>query len=478
MAKNKKQYYAEVEPTMTFNTMPVGIVGAPPTADNTVTRVAPVITKEEKNKRVLKRLQKTTEEHVDFVRDDKGNIIKDAQGNPVYIPAKGTTYGDNGRIVAGAILAPLALEAAGTAMATSLPIVGNVGNALTYAAAPQAAWNAAQGDYTDAALLATPYLFKGLKAAPSVLKNAKQEFIYNAIDPLGYGAVEKIKRIPSTFFQNVTDAAGRPYRIGTNFDSQLMDNVEKASVLGKKRLDSWRVGLQLPQKYGTFTKVGPDTYTINNMEGLDPKTFSGLWNDIRAHKFNSSNNMYTGENPLVALSEEYEKLSTPSTQGEYGNMNIADMKRYLRKKGDLPQLEAWKQGRIVENAKDPNFQWSVYDNDGANGIMGGYRWDVNKTPTGQLQFKYNDTWDLHPWATRGQTVMIDPNDAWAVNFHNLNRSKDVFKPLQNVEALGLLGGKPFNVQGEFIVDPKTMKILNNYQGLSQHKNGGWLNKYK
>lgn len=295
-----------------------------------------------------------------------------------------------------------------------------------------------------------------------ILRNTKQEFIYNAIDPLGYGAIDKVKRFPKTFYRNVTNPVERPFRIGKDFSSQLGD--EAAVTIGKKRLDAWRTGLQLPQKYETFTKTGPNTYTINNMQGISPKDFSALWNDIRARNFaNSNSGIYSGENPLVALSEEYEKISTPTVNTEYGPMNFADMKRYLRKKGDVPQLEPWKQGRIVEDAKNSNYKWSVYDNDNTNGIMAGYRWDVTKTPTGQLKFKYNDTWDLHPWAPRGETAVIDPADEWAKNFRAAEMAKHAFKPLQNVEALRLLGGKPFNIEGEFIVDPKTMEIVQGYK---------------
>lgn len=42
-------------------------------------------------------------------------------------------------------------------------------------------------------------------------------------------------------------------------------------------------------------------------------------------------------------------------------------------------------------------------------------------------------------------------------------SSTYFKPLQNLEALGLVGGKPFNIENNFLVDPKTFKIIKEWE---------------
>jgi spore coat assembly protein SafA len=170
-------------PTMTFNTMPIGTMNRGTVSDNTSVQIrtaqgAPVTTgygqdvfrdptveKNMRNIKALKRMKQNTEENVDFVRDNEGNVVTDAQGNPTYNPAKGTTYGDSGMLPFAILTAPLtipaAIEGAGALAALPLfagaPAWATVGNALTAATIPSIAKNISEGDFTDALLLATPY---------------------------------------------------------------------------------------------------------------------------------------------------------------------------------------------------------------------------------------------------------------------------------------------------------------------------------
>ena len=134
------------------------------------------------------------------------------------------------------------------------------------------------------------------------------------------------------------------------------------------------------------------------------------------------------------------------------------IRKYLRKED---KVAPWEQYRIVEPSKNKDFSHSVYDTD-KQGIMGSFRWDINKPsyPDYNIHYQSNDTWDLNPFENRGATQLK--------NNHEL--SKFHFKPLENLEALKLVGGKPFNIQNNFLVDPKTYEIKKSF------KNGGSITR--
>jgi hypothetical protein len=69
-----------------------------------------------------------------------------------------------------------------------------------------------------------------------------------------------------------------------------------------------------------------------------------------------------------------------------------------------------------------------------------------------------------PNAHKYNPFAFKPNPEALKDNHEL--SKFHFKPLENLEALKLVGGKPFNIQNNFLVDPKTYEIKKSF------KNGG------
>jgi hypothetical protein len=84
--------------------------------------------------------------------------------------------------------------------------------------------------------------------------------------------------------------------------------------------------------------------------------------------------------------------------------------------------------------------------------MGGYNWKINEHPEGMV-FQTNDLWDLNPFEKR-----IDPmlnTDALKNKYLNMH----YYKPFQNFEALRAVGGKPFNIQNNFLVDPDSFNVL-------------------
>lgn len=321
-----------------------------------------------------------------------------------------------------------------------------------------------------------------VKGTAKSLKSLKQEILYRGINPVGYGARQKIDEFPSnlinyTFnperkiqdiglqlkgFSDGTSKSLKESRIklknSLNLTQQEYDNlslkdytnfyspkdVEKIISSGKNRSDSWRLGLGLEQKHNTFDKIGDDLYRINP-EKFNPtkENLVMLDNDIKVSK--EPRYFYgEGEDPKVLLTKKYNKVRNQSFLN-YPEYNLGK------------EVQPWTQTRAVEKSRNPDFENSVYDGD-HNGIMGQFRWDVKNTPEGNLHYQSNDTWDLHPWQKRGSINKGAAGSGYDRKF------------LKNVEVLKLLGGKPFNIQNNFIVDPKDFSVLNKY------KDGGKINK--
>jgi hypothetical protein len=328
---------------------------------------------------------------------------------------------------------------------------------------------------------AAPIMKEAVKDAGNSLKNLKQEFIYNAIDPVGYGAKAKILKSPKTFLENtIFRPENRAFKIGEELhptwytdrglnnligtDPYYIEKIEEINRLGKNRLDAWRTGLGLEQKYNTFTKTPEGVFRINSMSP-EPKEFAALHNDIVAHNYNTDGSgVYSGENPLVTLQKNYQDIASPKIQTDYGEFSINDL--LGTRKGEVTP---WKQVRKVKKESIYSNDASVFDNDYKRGVMGGYRWDVKKLPDGNLHFQSNDTWDLHPWQERGNPNLFeDELNKKLQNLHTIPK-------LKNIETLKLLGGKPYNIQNNFIVDPKTYKTIKSYKegGVVKDDMGYW-----
>ena len=317
-----------------------------------------------------------------------------------------------------------------------------------------------EGDYGYAAMDAASILpFAGPLARRAV---------YNAIEPAGYGVANKLKSAPKTFVKNILDPKGRPERLG----KELLKGVEEytpeeAITMGQNRLDAWRVGLKMPQKYDTFEEIAENTYRIKNMKPATGR-LSAIDKDIQAYElakqkvgttFNTQEEL---NSKLQKLYQQHDDLINPtSLSPSPGEFDVNYLKKYLRKSGDLKTPE-WQQARIVEKSLQPEFKHSVYDVD-PQGIMGSYRWDVKKDPSGALHYQSNDTWDLNPWENRGHTK-VNPKQ------EETNVLKKHFKrPLQNIEALSLVGGKPFKIQNNFAVNPQTFEVIGKWeQGGKMH----------
>lgn len=326
------------------------------------------------------------------------------------------------------------------------------------------------------------------------LKNLKQEALYRGINPVGYGAKQKAL----DFFPNLVKYSLNPeskirdiglelYDAGTMGINQTLKQKFAASLAhknansyydlpyeeamtlfhpgevseilqkGKNRSDAFRIGLGLNQQHQTFDKIGNNLYRINP-DKFNPTQghLLTLDNDIAASKMNQS--VTFGDDPRVALTKKYNEVTSPKVDTPYGAYSINDLRRFLAKEKDTPK--PWEQTRIVEKAKNPEFEHSVYDADRL-GIMGSYRWDVAKTPEGNLHFQSNDRWDINPWENRGK-ININ-NDA----LQEAERLKHFKSPLQNVEMLKVMGGKPFNIQNNFIVNPKDYSVMHKYQSGGQ-----------
>jgi hypothetical protein len=310
---------------------------------------------------------------------------------------------------------------------------------------------------------------KILNYIPNVLRYTPEKKLEDIMVAFEQGAStsrKHIKKIRNDVrrHMSLTDEQYRALPVDETKDMMSRTNFKNLEEQARKRVDSFRKGLGLEQQYGTFEPVGDNVFRIIDSD-IEKGRFSTLWNDIRANDL--KNKVYVGDNdPLVSLTEQHNKITDNKLYTPDSFYSINDLRNYLNKTGDV-KFKPWKQTRIVENARNPEFKWSIYDAD-PKGIQGAFRWDVKKTNDGLLHFQANDTWDLHPWQTRGRINLEE--DALDIANRNLN-SKDLLK---NIEALRLLGGKPFDIRNNYLVDPETMNIVKQWRkggSLPKHQNG-------
>jgi len=330
--------------------------------------------------------------------------------------------------------------------------------------------------------------------------NALRATLYRGINPASYDVMEKAKGFPKEIFNTTFNNETRPFRVGMSLkygtpeflnrflatkritpqeyakmpDSERMmlhdeGTREMLQDIGRRRLDAWAVGLKQPQEYNTLDQVGDNTYRMKDIN-YTPDFFSERYADIQAQGLKDRGYSYGEENPLVTIARQhYDRTPHPFIQ--LGNADNFIEQELFEKYQNAPRSyvdEAlgwplhvpipWTQMRHAGMStinQDPSFKYSVWDND-SYGVMGGYRWDVAKNPEG-MHWQANDLWDINPWERRGSPY-INQNDVFKKLLH-----ANYFKPLQNVEVLGALGGKPFNIQNNFLIDPVTFKPLKQWQ---------------
>jgi len=325
-----------------------------------------------------------------------------------------------------------------------------------------------------------PKAANGLILKPGQLLRSS---IYKGINPASYAIAEKVMGIPNELLQTATNNATRPYRVGLSLkyghqpflethlktqkvplaDFKKMSDREQMQLfspstlsqledVGKRRLDAWAVGLGLPQEYGTLEQIGDNKFRMLNTE-YSPMYFNELYNDLRALRY--ENTLTAGHNPLEDLTREAYKIKLQQT---YENpQELAERMKHedsMRILGYNP----WQRERHAKLNPLPFSgieTGSVWDND-SYGVMGGFRWDINNNDQG-LQFTTSDVWDLNPFEKRGHAYLNPSATAKQI------AASSFFKPLQNVEALKLVGGKPFLIENNFVIDPKTYKTLDSWE---------------
>jgi hypothetical protein len=342
--------------------------------------------------------------------------------------------------------------------------------------------------------------------------NALRSTLYRGVNPASYNIMEKVKSFPSELYGSSFNNETRPFRVGLSLkygaDEYLdtflktkrlsrqefdkMPDTEKMMLfnestrdilqdIGQRRLDAWAVGLNQPQEYGTLEQVGDNTFKMKNLE-YTPEFFSERWTDLQAQGIKDKGYSYGEENPLVTIAKQhYDRSLHPHLSGMLGVTEpnqvtqdaIARMSNMTRSQIDkalgYPERDfaPWNQVRHAGLSKlnqDPSFKYSIWDNDNF-GVMGGFRWDLAKQPEG-VHWQANDVWDINPFERRG-SALLKPNETILKYLHG-----NYFKPLQNFEALSAVGGRPFNIQNNFLVDPKSFKTLKTWQ------KGGFLKRKK
>jgi hypothetical protein len=320
--------------------------------------------------------------------------------------------------------------------------------------------------------------------------NALRASLYKGVNPANYNIIEKFTGMPSELYNNTFSNDNRAFRTGMSLKfgapeylSKLLNNLDvsktqwdkfseadkmmaikdydpeimmKLEDIGKRRLDAWAVGLKQPQEYNTLEQIGDNTYKMLGLQHT-PQFFAERKNDIIANSFKGQ--AWDGKRDmLVGLTKDFYDLNPhPLQKINSGDNRWADLRRSQIDEflGQPVYHHPWMQTYNVGKSPDPEFTDAIYDND-SYGVRGGYRWDVRDTPEG-MQWKAYDKWDLNPFEKRG-TAFISPSSVAKKYL-----SSTYFKPLQNLEALGLVGGKPFNIENNFLVDPKTFKIIKEWE---------------
>jgi hypothetical protein len=323
--------------------------------------------------------------------------------------------------------------------------------------------------------------------------NALRASLYKGVNPANYNILEKFTGIPSELYNNNLNNSTRPFRTGMSLKfgapehlSQLINNLDvskaqwdkfseadkmmaikdldpelitKLEDIGRRRLDAWAVGLHQPQEYNTLEQIGDNTYKMLGLQHT-PQFFAERRNDIIANGLKGQP-WDDKRDKLVGLTKDFYDLSLHPMQrinpedNRWAGLRRSQIDEFL---GEPAYHHPWNQTFNVGKSPDSEFTDAIYDND-SYGVRGGYRWDVRDTPEG-MQWKAYDKWDLNPFERRG-SAFLNPSPIMNKYLH-----ANYFKPLQNLEALSLVGGRPFNIENNFLIDPKT------YKTIKQWRNGG------
>lgn len=340
------------------------------------------------------------------------------------------------------------------------------------------------------------YKSQGGSLPKASLGKIVRQGLYKGVNPASYNISSKIKQFPKEFHLNTVSNATRPFRVGEHLgltgvperadqwleqkrgmtfgEYNILPIEEKMKLfstshlnrledVGRRRLDAWATGLGLPQEYSTLEQIGDNTYRMLDVD-YDQKYLSMLHKDLQSqyHKDNPLEPLYGDVidvpdlTPLQKLTRDYRKLVHAQ------DMSLSKHELYEMFKDKPGYFPEWVQARHAK-ANDVN-TGSVWDADNY-GVMGGYRWDISQDPKGLL-FTQRDLWDLKPFEKRGD-VHLNPSE-WRIK--GLQMQPKARKSLENLEMLGLVGGKPFNIENNFLVDPETYKVIDKW------KDGGQLPK--
>jgi len=272
----------------------------------------------------------------------------------------------------------------------------------------------------------------GAKLLGRDLKVAKQELIYRAIDPVGYGVKKKIIQAPRSLYQNTLYPSKRPEKIGRLLDGYIdtQKTTGELQRIGKNRLDSFRTGLGVEQKYDTFEKIG-NKYRIKDFKMAEEEKQFYL-HDIMSYEAENSLSGSDLTKKLKEINRSYDLNTGFNREYLEGSNGLSSL--INKKAGDF---SPWKRTRVVEKAKDSNYEYSIYSADN-NGVMGGYRMDVRRNLDGVWEFKTADTWDLQPL-----------KKASSINKNHMTEPNKFKHKFANLEFLKLLGGKPFEIENKF-----------------------------
>lgn len=324
-------------------------------------------------------------------------------------------------------------------------------------------------------------------------KKAIKEAVYWGVEPIGYGVKQKLAYFPANLIKyGYHGLQGNATKVKLKTLESIMDNYDKmggAIVQGRpykyeafkdgirtlynpkgsrgyereaqRRLDAWNTTWNKDQLFDTFTKIGENKYVLNAAKyGMDPEQLNSIVSDVEANKLNRlfKKNQISPEEYDASLKALTLKQSWDP---QYANESIESIKSSILKNPenfkDIYHYDPIRKGGATSGyLKDEGYTDVVSASD-EFGVRGGFLYHTKPNPDGTIHLRAHDTWDFNPWAKRGQIKNVENENARKYNDRN------VINMLKDIDPIQILGGKPYDIENNYIFDPVTREIMASYK---------------
>lgn len=324
-------------------------------------------------------------------------------------------------------------------------------------------------------------------------KKVIKEAVYWGVEPLGYGVKQKLAQAPANLIKyGYHGLRGNATKVRLKTLESIMENNDKmgeAIVKGEpykyeafkdgiktlynpkgnygyereaqRRLDAWNTTWNKDQLFDTFTKIGENKYVLNAAKyGMNPRQLNSVVNDIEANKLNRlfKKNEISPEEydaSLKALTLK-QGIDNPYKNESFENVKSAILKNPENFKDIESYNPVRKGGATSGYLKNEGYTDVLSDSD-KFGVRGGFLYHKKSNPDGTIHLRAHDTWDFNPWAKRGQIRNVENENARKYN------DKNVINILRNIDPIQMLGGKPYDIENNYIFDPVKREIIDSYK---------------